>query len=112
MEDAFDYVVNEVAKIALKKLNMDENDSGNVFLMGHILVGLCGSDSDEIIAARSLGYLMMSGRYLQEEEVKKMVAETREKCGMQVLGLQMAYNSIEEFSCSGIEALAQIHQFL
>ena len=112
MEEAFDYVGNEVAKIDLKKLNMDENDPGNLFLMGHILVGLCGSDSDDISAARSHGYLMMYRRYLQEDEVKKMVAETREKCGMQVIGLRIAYNSIEEFGCSGIEALAQIHQFL
>lgn len=112
MEEAFEYVVNEVAKIALKKVNMDENDPGNLFLMGHILVGLCGSDSDDIIAARSFGYLMMYGRYLPEDEVKKMVAETKEKCGMQVLGLQIAYDTIEEYGCSGIEALAHIHQFL
>lgn len=112
MEEAFDYVVNEVAKIALKKLNMDENDPGNLFLMGQILVGLCGNESDDLIAAKSLGYLMMRGFVIPEEKVKEIAALTREKCQMQILGLQIAYDTIEEYGCSGIEALAHIHQFL
>ena len=112
MEEAFDYVVNEVAKIVLKKLNMDENDPGNLFLMGHILVGLCGNESDDLIAAKSLGYLMMRGFVIPVEKVKEIAALTREKCQMQILGLQIAYDTIEEYGCSGIEALAHIYQFL
>ena len=44
-----------------------------------------------------------------EEEIKKMLAETREKCGRQVIGVITAYSDIEDFGCSAEDTLAHLH---
>ena len=113
MDDAFDYVLDEVAKSALRTIDLAEDEDGNMlFLMGHILVCLCGNESDNVIAAKSLGYLRMRGFNLPDEKAKEIVISTREKCQEQVLGLQMAYNCINGFGATGEEALASIQQFI
>lgn len=112
-ERAFGLVLDEVAKSALRTIDLAEDEDGNtLFLMGQILVGLCGNESDDLIAAKSLGYLMMRGFVIPEEKVKEIAALTREKCQMQILGLRLAYNSINEFGATGEEALASIQQFI
>lgn len=111
MEEAFDYVVNEVAKIALKKLNMDENDPTSIFVMGRILVGISYQESDRKIASGVSEILDATALSLRESHIKAIVAEVQEKCANQVLALQSAYNDIENGS-SAEEALANIQELL
>ena len=112
MEDAFDYVLDEVAKSAMRTLDLVEDEEGNtLFLMEQIFVGLCGKESEDIIAAKSMGYLMMRGFILSKDDIKKMVFETNEKCKKQILGLQLAANYIN-VGATGEEALASIQQFI
>ena len=73
MDDAFDYVLDEVAKSALRTIDLAEDEDGNtLFLMGQILVGLCGNESDDLIAAKSLGYLMMRGFVIPKKKLRKL----------------------------------------
>lgn len=82
-------------------------------VMGHFLLGLSSSENEAAIIAAIIGkasmYLMVSGRFLPEEEIKKMLAETREKCGRQVIGVITAYSDIEDFGCSAEDTLAHLH---
>ena len=110
--DDFDYVLDELAKSALRSLLMDDSDSNNVLAMQHILVNLAGNDSDEVIASKASCALMLTGFVLPEFKMKELVETTREKCFKHVLALQHAYTSIEEFGCTGEEALAAIQKSL
>ena len=110
--DAFDFVLNEISKRALKTIGLDANDTNYVDIMGHILVGLCSNEEDDLIAAKTFNVAMTNGIFLPEEEIKNMCTSAREKCEKQLRGLQMAYNSIQDFSCTGVEALSQIQNLL
>lgn len=108
----YDIVLNEVSKSALITIGIDYKDEINIKLMGTILIGISSEESDDAIAGRSFAQLILSGFMLPMEEIKEIVKATREKCKKQVFGLQIAFNSLREYSCSAEEALCQIQLFL
>lgn len=108
----YDIVLNEVSKSALITIGIDNKDEINIKLMGTILIGISSEESDDAIAGRSFTQLILSGFMLPMEELKEIVKATREKCKKQVFGLQIAFNSLREYSCSAEEALCQIQLFL
>ena len=108
----YDIVLNEVSKSALITIGIDNKDEINIKLMGTILIGISSEESDDAIAGRSFAQLILSGFMLPMEEIKEIVKATREKCKKQVFGLQIAFNSLREYSCSAEEALCQIQLFL
>lgn len=109
-EETFDFVLNEISKSALQTLGMDaEEEPLLIGVMGHFLLGLSSSENEAAIIGKASMYLMVSGRFLPEEEIKKMLAETREKCGRQVIGVITAYSDIEDFGCSAEDTLAHLH---
>ena len=108
----YDIVLNEVSKSALITIGIDYKDEINIKLMGTILIGISSEESDDAIAGRSFDQLILSGFMLPMEEIKEIVKATREKCKKQVFGLQIAFNSLREYSCSAEEALCQIQLFL
>ena len=108
----YDIVLNEVSKSALITIGIDNKDEINIKLMGTILIGISSEESDDAIAGRSFAQLILSGFMLPMEEIKEIVKATREKCKKQVFGLQIAFNSLREYSCSAEEALRQIQLFL
>lgn len=108
----YDIVLNEVSKSALITIGIDNKDEINIKLMGTILIGISSEESDDAIAGRSFAQLILSGFMLPMEEIKEIVKATREKCKKQVFGLQIAFNSLREYSCSAEEALCQVQLFL
>lgn len=108
----FDIVLNEVSKSALITIGFDNEDENSIKLMGTILIGISSEDSDDAIAGRAFCQLAMSGFMLPMEDIKEMCKKTREKCKKQVFGLQIAFNSLQEYKCSALDALGQIEMFL
>ena len=108
----FDVVLNEVSKSALIAIDYDNEDENSIKLMGTILIGISSEDSDDAIAGRAFGKLAMSGFMLPMEDIKEMCRKTREKCKKQLFGLQIAFNSLQEYKCSALDALGQIEMFL
>lgn len=108
----FDIVLNEVSKSALIAIGFDNEDENSIKLMGTILIGISSEDSDDAIAGRAFGQLAMSGFMLPMDDIKEMCRKTREKCKKQVFGLQIAFNSLQEYKCSALDALGQIEMFL
>ena len=111
-DEEYDIVLNEVSKSALIAIGIDNEDENSIKLMGTILIGISSEESDDAIAGRALAQLALSGFMLPMEKIKEIVKETREKCKKQVFGLQIAFNSLREYSCSAEEALCQIQLFL
>ena len=111
-EDEYDIVLNEVSKSALIAIGIDNEDENSIKLMGTILIGISSEESDDAIAGRAFGQLAMSGFMLPMEDIKEMCRKTREKCKKQVFGLQIAFNSLQEYKCSALDALGQIEMFL
>lgn len=110
-DEAFDYVLEELSKSALRSLQMDDSDSNNVLVMRHILVNLAGNDSDEVIASKAGCALMLTGFVLPEFKMKELVETTREKCFKHVLALQHAHTDIENGSTAE-DTLADIKELL
>lgn len=108
----FDIVLNEVSKSALIAIGIDNEDENSIKLMRTILIGISSEESDDAIAGRALAQLALSGFMLPMEKIKEIVKETREKCKKQVFGLQIAFNSLQEYKCSALDALGQIEMFL
>ena len=110
--DNYCIVLNEVSKSALKAIGLDNEDEQSINLMGIILVGISSEESDDVIAGTAFAQLAMTGFMLPMEEIKEMCRKTRENCKKQLLGLQIAFNSLREYNCSALDALSQIEMFL
>ena len=110
--DNYCIVLNEVSNSALKAIGLDNEDEQSINLMGIILVGISSEESDDVIAGRAFAQLAMTGFMLPMEEIKEMCRKTRENCKKQLLGLQIAFNSLREYNCSALDALSQIEMFL
>ena len=110
--EEYDIVLNEVSKSALKVIGSDNEDEQNIKLMGSILIGVSSEDSDDTIARRAFDQLVISGFILPINDIKEMCKEVREKCKKHLFLLQIAFNNIREYNCSGIDALSQIRLFL
>lgn len=110
--DNYCIVLNEVSKSALKAIGLDNEDEQSINLMGIILVGISSEESDDVIARKAHTQLFACGFMLPMDEINKMCRETREKCQMHLLGLQIALDSLHNYNCSAEEALSQIHMFL
>ena len=115
--DEYEVVLQEISKSALKTLGIDE-DENTVNLMESILVGIASNESDETIIGTAFAQMVLSGFMIDKtpegnkEKIKEICGLTREKCQKQVLGLQIAYDSLNNYHCSTAEALSQIQIFL
>ncbi len=115
--DEYEAVLQEIAKSALRTLGIDADDN-TVNLMGSILVGIASNDSDETIVGTAFAQMVLSGYVIDKtpegnmEKIKEVCTLTREKCQKQVFGLQIAYDSLNNYHCSAAEALSQIQMFL
>lgn len=110
--DEYSIVLKKVAKSALKTIGVNTKDNHAVNIMETILVGILLGEKDNLIAARAFSELLLSGKVLDKEQIMKMCKNTREKCQLQLLGLQIAIDNIREYKCSALEALSQISVFL
>ena len=104
-DEEYDIVLNEVSKSALIAIGFDNENENSIKLMGTIPIGISLEDSDDAIAGRAFGQLAMSGFMLPMEDIKEMCSKTREKCKKQVFGLQIAFNNLQEYKCSALDAL-------
>ena len=112
-DEEIEYLFNEVAKSALHKIGHDDSDPRVVDLMGNILAELAsGEKNDDIIVGKVLAPLVLSGYAIDPGELKNICSRTRDKCGMQVLGLQIAIDTMREYKCSAYDALMQISNLL
>lgn len=111
-EDNYDIVLNEVSKSALKAIGFDNDNEQSITLMGAILIGISSEESDDAIAGRAFAQLALSGFMLPLEDIREMCRKARENCKKQLIGLQIAFNSLREYNCSALYALSQIQMFL
>lgn len=100
--------LNEIAKKALHTIGEEETDSSLVNLMGTILCGINSGESDELIAVKAIAELLMSGYALDEDSIKEMCKNTREKCQKHLFALQIVIGTIQDYHCSAEVALSQI----
>ena len=101
-------VLNEIAKKALNTIGEEETDSSMVNLMGTILCGINSGESDELIAVKAKAELLLSGYALDEDSIKEMSKNTREKCQKHLFALQIAIGTIQDYHCGAEMALSQI----
>jgi len=115
--DEYEVVLQEISKSALRTLGIDVDDN-TVNLMGSILVGIASNDSDETIVGTAFAQMVLSGYVIDKtpegnrEKIKEICNLTRKGCQKQVLGLQIAYDSLNNYHCSSAEALSQIQMFI
>ena len=95
-----------------KYFGEEETDSTMVNLMGTILCGINSGESDELIAVKAIAELLLSGYALDENSIKEMSKNTREKCQKHLFALQIAIDTIQDYHCSAEEALSQIANIL
>ncbi len=105
-------VLNVISKKALQTIGEEETDSTMVNLMGTILCGINSGESDELIAVKAIAELLLSGYALDENSIKEMSKNTREKCQKHLFALQIAIDTIQDYHCSAEEALSQIANIL
>ena len=105
-------VLNEIAKKALITIGEEAMDPPMVDLMGKILLGINSGESDELIAVKAIAEFMLSGYALDEDSIKEMSKNTREKCQKHLFALQIAIGTIQDYHCSAEEALSQIANLL
>lgn len=105
-------VLNEIAKSALRTLDIDNTDSHVVSLMETILLGISIGEKDFIVIGRAFTELVLSGSFLERDKIKDIYKKTHEKCQFQILGLRLAIDNIRNYNCSAEETLAQIAIFL
>lgn len=110
--DEYDIVLHEISKNALVAIGLNNNDEQSVNLMGTILIGIASGESDDDIAGRAFAQILLSGFVLSIDKIKEMCKETRNKCKKQLIGLQIAFSSLQDYHCSAEEALYQIQLFL
>ncbi len=111
-DNRYTIVLDEVAKCALSAIGLDNEDDQYIDLMGTILVGILSKESDDLIAAKALGQLLLAGFMLPEDEIKKMCKTTREKCDKLLFGLGIAIDNLNVYNCTAEEALQSIRIFL
>lgn len=110
--DVYSIVLKEVARSALKTIGFNNKDNNAVSVMETILVGILSKDDDDLITTKAFSELTLSGVVPDREEIMEMSKNTREKCQLQLLGLQLAIDSIREYNCGAFEVLSQISVFL
>ena len=108
----FSIVLNEIAKSALKKIEINDTDYRIVEIMKSILTGIVFGETDTVIVRKAFSELLLSGFVLDKDKIKEMCVNTREKCQLQLLGLRIAVDSIRNYDCSAEQVLSQISIFL
>lgn len=111
-DDAFEYVLDQIARSAVRRLGLEAEDPRYVFLLSRMLISLCGPNEDGYIASQMMNYLAQEGYDLPEEEVNRLVPAARKQCDRHVFALQTAFNDIESFDLSGEEAFSNISKFI
>lgn len=110
-EDKFQTVRKVVALCVLKTIDEDDNPQ-MVELMDSILCRIIFGEKDEVIAGKSFAELAMMGLFMPKDDLEAMCRKTRERCQKQILGLQIAIDSLQEYDCSAEDALSQIAMLL
>ena len=110
--EEFSIVLNEIAKSALKKIEINDTDYRIVEIMKSILTGIVFGETDTVIVRKAFSELLLSGFVLDKDKIKEMCVNTREKCQLQLLGLRIAVDSIRNYDCSAEQVLSQISIFL
>ena len=110
--EEFSIVLNEIAKSALKKIDINDTDYRIVEIMKSILTGMVFGETDTVIVGKAFSELLLSGFVLDKDIIKEMCVNTREKCQLQLLGLRIAVDSIRDYNCSAEQVLSQISIFL
>ena len=108
----FSIVLNEIAKSALKKIEINDTDYRIVEIMKSILMGIALGETDTVIVGKAFAEPVLSGFLMDKDRIKEMCMNTREKCQLQLLGLRIAMDGIRYYNCSAEEVLSQISIFL
>ena len=110
--EAFEYVLDKIAKNALTKLQMDPEDERYVFLVGFVLIHFSELNSDEYLIEMAQKYLEHRQMKMSEEEVREIVVETCANCDRQHYALEIAIDQIENYNLSGKEVCENLSHFL
>ena len=111
-DEAFEYVLDKIARNALQKLQMDPDDERYVFLVKLVLVNFSELNTDEYLFQYVQKHLENKNIQIPQEEVQEIVRKTRENCDRQHYALELALDQIENNNLSGIEVYNNLSGFL
>lgn len=110
--DEFIIVLQEIAKSALRTLDIDDTDSRMMSLMGTILLGMCTGKKESLVVNWAFAELAGSGFFLDRDTINDIYKKTHDECQLHILGLKIAIDNIRYHNCSAEETLSQIPIFL
>ena len=111
-DEAFEYVLDKIAKNALTKLQMDPEDERYVFLVGFVLIHFSELNSDEYLIELAQKHLEHRQMQMSAEEVREIVVKTRANCDRQQFALETAFDQIENDNLTGEEVYKNLSHFL
>lgn len=114
--EQYTIVLNAIAKSALKKIDVGSVDTIIMNLLEHvmeiILAGILTKEKECLTVAKAFSDVMLTGYYIPKEKIADMCKQVREKCHMQLMGLEIAVGSLQNYHCGAEAALSQIAMFL
>lgn len=109
-------VLNVIAKSALKKIDVGSDDTIIMNLLEHvmeiILAGILTKEKESLTVAKAFSDVMLTGYYIPKEKIADMCKQVSEKCHMQLMGLEIAVGSLQNYHCGAEAALSQIAMIL
>ena len=111
-DEAFEYVLDKVARNALLKLQMNPNDERYVVVVKLVLVNFSELHSDDYLCQYVQRHLEHWNIQLPQEEVQEIVRLTRANCDRQHYAIEVASDQIENDNLGGEEVCNNLSHFL
>ena len=110
--DHLDFVLDEIAKRALPIVNLDKENPELINWMGILISGLHDEIEEEELVAKLLEQATWNELNLTEADIRKIIADVRQKCQKLLIGYKKAFDEIINSGRTGEEALALIQEYL
>ena len=111
-DEAFEYVLDKIARNALLKLQMNPNDERYIVLLKFVLVNFSELNTDEYLCQYVQRHLEHQNIQIPQEEVQEIIRQTRVNCDRQHYALEVALDQIENDNLSGEEVCNNLSHFL
>lgn len=109
LNEAFKYVLDKIARNALEKLQMDPNDERYVVVVKLVLFNFDQPNTDEELFQYVQRYLENNNIQIPQEEVQKIICQTRANLKYHHLALRDTFKQIEKYNnLSGEEVYSDV----
>lgn len=111
-DEAFEYVLDKIARNALLKLQMDPNDERCVVVVKLVLANFSELNSDDYLCQYVQRHLEYQNIQIPQEKLQEIVHQTRANCDRQHYALEVALDQIENYNLCGEEVCNNLSHFL